>query len=273
MSWRPKADGVGVMHDTRPNARLSEANLIGARLTRTSPMRLLPVLLLAFVAAPALAQQGEQARLQACIEQIDRDAKVAYEDGLAWMSSSGDRPAARHCTALALVAMGQEAEGAFRLEQLANATDAGGIDIRSVYLAQSGNAWLLAKMPDKAVVTFTNAMKLKPRDVELRKDRARAYLMQKKWADAGEDLNSAVEASPGDPEALRMRAMALKEMNRLDEAWGDVSAALKLDAKDVTTVVLRGDIREAMRKAGMPDPIETAQAAAPATVRPVIVGN
>ena len=38
-----------------------------------------------------------------CIEKIDVDAEAAYQDGLTWLSR-GNQPAARQCTALALIA-------------------------------------------------------------------------------------------------------------------------------------------------------------------------
>src|SRR5690348_336847 len=101
----------------------------------------------AAMAAPAIAQAApsEVQRHKACIAKIDTDAKGAYEDALQWMTTSGDRPAARHCAALALIELGQAAEGAIRLEDLANAGDAGSVDERGVYLAQAGNAWLIAR--------------------------------------------------------------------------------------------------------------------------------
>ncbi len=211
------------------------------------------MLLVAATGAPAVAQQDEAARLEACIARIDQDPENAYEDALAWMGK-GARPGARQCTALALIALGEEAEGAARLEQLANDKDAGGLDERGVYLAQAGNAWLLAGAPEAAVVTLTNAMKLRPRDGALRKDRARAYVMQKKWDEAGKDLDAAIELSPGDAEALRLRAQALMETGKLEDAWTDVSAAMKAAPRDVEVLVLRGQVREAMRAKGMKDP-------------------
>lgn len=233
----------------------------------------------ALCVAPAVAQiaptpKTETERHKACIARIDSDAKGAYEEALAWMTSSGDRPAARHCAALALIELGHPEEGAARLEELANATDAGTLEARSIYLAQSGNAWLLAKKPEAAVVTLTNAIKLRPQDNELRKDRARAYMILKKWDDAGDDLNKANELSPGDAETWRLRAVTLKEMGRLDEAWDDIQTALKAAPKDVETIVVRGDIREAMRAKGMPDPIDTVVASSRSdVVRPTIIGN
>ena len=117
-------------------------------------MRSLLVIPLLLTTAPAAFAQTEEQKHQQCIEKIDQDAEAAYQDGLSWLAR-GNRPAARHCTALALIALGQEAEGAARLEELANAPDGGTLDERGVYLVQSGNAWLMAGMPDAAVVTLT----------------------------------------------------------------------------------------------------------------------
>jgi len=228
---------------------------------------LLIQLLIAF--APAALAQTEEEKLQQCMTQIDKDAEVAYQDGLSWLAR-GNRPAARHCTALALIALGQEAEGAARLKELANAPDAGGIEERGVYLAQSGNAWLMAGMPDSAIITLTNALKLRPDDGELYKDRARAYVLLKKWNEAGTDLDSAIQLSAGNAEAFRLRGHILMKLNRLDEAWKDVQVAMRLAPQDVNVIVLRGDVREAMRVAGMEDPAGLDKVEEPRTR---IVGN
>ena len=231
------------------------------------------IAVLAFVIAagsPALAQDNEAQRLRDCIAKIDTDAAAAYQDALTWMGK-GNRPASRQCAALALIEMGQPAQGAARLEELANAADAGALEARAIYLAQSGNAWLLAKNPEAAIVTLTNAIKLSPNDAALYKDRARASLMLKEWDDAGEDLNTAVRLSPGDGEAFRMRALALLKLERFQDAWEDVELALKFAPKDVDAVVLRGDIREAMRKKGLNDPAGYDDKGNVSS--PVIVGN
>lgn len=262
MSCHLQPDRVGLMHPVAPKASVADFRILC--------MRFVPVAALFLAAAPAaFAQQSETARLRDCIDKIDKDAEGAYSDALTWLGQ-GSRPAARHCAALALIALGQEEEGAARLEELANAKDGGTLDARAVYLAQSGNAWLLAKRPEAAILTFTNAIKLKPQDAALRKDLARAHITLKHWEEAGEELNTALSLSPGDGEALRMRAMVLLNMDRLQEAWEDVELALKFAPKDVEAVVVRGDIREAMRNKGMRDPTGIDDAV---DARPVIVGN
>lgn len=210
------------------------------------------------VSAHASGQQGgaapgEGARLTACIDKINADPEAAYEDGVTWLGL-GARPAARQCVALALIALGQEEEGAARLEELANAPDAGGLEARAVYLAQAGNAWLVAGAPEAAIVALSNAIKLSPRDAALRVDRARAHMTMKAWDKAGADLDAALELSPGDGEALHLRARALMETGRLEDSWSDVKAAMRALPADVDVLVLRGRVREAMRAKGVKDP-------------------
>ena len=256
------------MHLLRPHAIVSASFLASSPVMR---MRLIAVLAIALAAgSPAMAQDNEAQRLKDCIAKIDTDAAAAYQDALTWMGK-GNRPAARHCAALALIEMGQPAQGAARLEELANAADSGTVEARALYLAQSGNAWLVARNPEAAIVTLTNAIKLSPNDAALHKDRARASLMLKQWDDAGEDLNTAVKLSPGDAEAFRLRALALLKLERFQDAWDDIELALKFSPKDLDVVVLRGDIREAMRKKGLNDPAGYSDGG---EVRsPVVVGN
>jgi tetratricopeptide (TPR) repeat protein len=216
-------------------------------------MRYLLIAALCLSATPAIAQgRDESQRLSSCLSKIEENPEEAYEDALAWLGSGG-RPGARQCAALALIALGQEAEGAARLEQLANDPDAGALDARAVYLAQAGNAWLLAGAPEAGITALTNAMKLKPRDVDLKVDRARAYMLAERWADAESDLSSAISLSPGEETALALRARTMLKLDRLDEAWRDITAALVRTPRNVDFLVLRGDIREARRLKGLPD--------------------
>ncbi|MEE2877675.1 MAG: tetratricopeptide repeat protein [Pseudomonadota bacterium] len=192
--------------------------------------------------------RAEQERLNACIELVDKDAEEAYEDSLRWLGE-GARPAARYCNALSIIGMGNYKEGAARLEELANAPDAGGKSDRAIYLAQSGNAWLTAGYADAAVTALTNALKLAPTDADIRTDRAAAYLMVEEYDSAIADLDKALATYPNDIEALRMRARAHLNQDDLEKAEVDMSRALLLDNRDIDTLVLRGDIREAKRLA------------------------
>ncbi len=188
----------------------------------------------------------EQARLNACLKKIQVNAQEAYEDALAW-SNEGNRAPARYCTSLALIALGLEAEGAARLEDLANAEDGGSMSERALYLAQSGNAWLSAGLPEAAIVTLTNAIKLIQDDPDIYKDRAAAYMLSEKWPEAIRDLDAALALVPIDVEALHMRGQAQLNNKNFSAAMADVEAAMRADPKNIDVLVLRGQIREAMR--------------------------
>ena len=198
--------------------------------------------------AVAEIERAEQERLNQCIELVDEDPEAAYEESLRWLGE-GAVPPARHCNALAMIGLENYKEGAARLEELANAPDAGGTGDRALYLAQSGNAWLSAGYPDAAITTLTNALKLAPNDGDVHQDRAAAYLMKDEWEKAITDLDTSLEKNPNDIEALRFRARAFLNLDRLDRAEADMSKALLLDNTNIDTLVLRGDIREAKRLA------------------------
>ncbi|MEL6473593.1 MAG: hypothetical protein AAFQ21_05870 [Pseudomonadota bacterium] len=209
------------------------------------------VYLLAQSGATAVSRdiaEDEQARLETCLVTMETDPVAAYDEGLAWLGA-GSRPKARHCVALALVAMGEPAEGAAQLETLANAPDGGSLEARAVYLAQAGNAWLAAGYPDAAEVALSNAMKLDAYDASLFKDRAVARIALENWSGAESDLNEALSISPSDAEGHTLRARARLGQEALDAALEDVETARSLDPTNIEILVLRGDIREAKRLA------------------------
>lgn len=194
-------------------------------------------------------ERAEQKRLNECITLSEEDAEAAYEESLRWLGE-GARPRARYCNAIALLGLENYQEAAARLEELANAPDAGGVSDRALYLAQSGNAWLTAGYPEAAVTTLTNAIKLTPKDSDLYIDRGAAYLTLKRWQEGIDDLDVAIEAQPRNVEALQLRSRAWLNLEEYDKAEADMKAALAIDAENIDTLVLRGDIREAKRLAG-----------------------
>ena len=190
--------------------------------------------------------RAEQERLNACIERTVTNPTEAYEDSLAWLSS-GNRPKARYCNAIALLALEEFEEGAARLEAFATAPDAISISDRALYMTQAGNAWLTAGYPDAAITSLSEAIKISPRDPSTRKDRAAAYLMVERWFEAVDDLNMSLELVPTDGEALSLRARAHLATENLPAAKADMEEALVYDPTNLDILVLRGEIREAIR--------------------------
>lgn len=208
-------------------------------------------LVLALMGQSASGNAGrvdEQRRLEACIAKLDEAPEEAYEDGLAWVAEGG-RPFARQCTALALVELGHAAEGASRLEELANADNGGSIEQRSIYLTQAGNAWILAGAFEAAIVTLDNAIRLNQNDPNLYADRAAAMMELERWDEAALDLDYAISNLYPDIALHKMRAETRLNLDELVGAQEDVTAALELEPTDIQTLVLRGRVREAIRVA------------------------
>ena len=193
---------------------------------------------------------AEAAKLEACVAKIETAPEEAYEDGLAW-TFEGNRPGARQCTALALIALGNVEEGAVRLENLSMASDGGTMEQRAVYLSQAGNAWLQIGAAEAAAVSFSEALRLAPGENDLLLDRATAYMLIDKWDEAMSDLNTAIANAPGNAVAHQMRAEVHLNQDALDLAMKDVETSMAADPKNIDTLLVRGRVREAMRlKAG-----------------------
>ena len=212
--------------------------------------------LIAFAAGTVLMMQSagaelakaEAARLEACVAKIETDPENAYEDGLAW-SYEGNRPGARQCTALALIALGNYKTGAERLESLATSTDGGTMEQRAIYLSQAGQAWIMAGAPEVAVVSFSDALTMAPGTVDLLLDRASAYILTEEWDKALSDLDLALANSPGFGPAHQLRAEVYLNKKSYDLAMRDVESAMAADPKNIDTLLVRGRVREAIRVA------------------------
>lgn len=189
---------------------------------------------------------AEVRRLEACVAKIEVSPEEAYEDGLAW-TFEGNRPGARQCTAMALIALGSIEEGASRLERLATSVDGGTMEQRAVYFAQAGNAWLQIGAAEAAAVAFTEALKLMPATPELLLDRASAFMLIDEWDEAKGDLDRLLADTPGDGLAHQMRAEVYLNLGELDLAMRDVEAAMAADPKNIDTLLVRGRVREAIR--------------------------
>lgn len=196
--------------------------------------------------ASADIARAELERLQACIEKVETAPEEAFEDSLAWLGN-GNRPKARYCNAIALLALDRLEEGAARLEALATAPDPIELDDRILYLAQAGNAWLAGNYPEAAITALSEAIKLEKDDADIFKDRAAAYLAVERWMDGVDDLNAALALAPQDAEALSLRARAHLATENLPAAKADMEEALSLEPENIDILVLRGDIREAIR--------------------------
>ncbi|MEM8618042.1 MAG: hypothetical protein AAGF20_14055, partial [Pseudomonadota bacterium] len=178
------------------------------------------------------------------LAKIQEDPEGAYEDGLAWINEGG-RPFARACTAEALLELGHFEEAAIRLEDLANADGSGSLSQRVVYLAKSGNAWLVAGQPEAAHTTLSNAIRLSPSDPELKIDRSIALMQLERWSEAEDDLSDALVGLIAPGEAYRLRAETRLNLGNLAGAREDIARAIEINIEDVDAHVINGRIKQA----------------------------
>ncbi len=129
-----------------------------------------------------------------CIALARQKPDDGWEEALAWSSLGGGEPA-RHCGAIALIGLRQYEEGASRLEGLAAISHADA-KLRAGMLAQAGQAWLLAKNPERANAAQTAALKLVPGAPDLLVDRAQSFAEAKNYREALTDLDQALVAAP-----------------------------------------------------------------------------
>jgi len=179
---------------------------------------------------------------QTCVAAIDMNAAEAFDMALAWRDRGGGVPA-EHCAALALIALDEAAEAAFRLGTLAARNDAGDGPGRAKLLAEAGNAWLLANQWENADAAFSAALKLTPRDSEIWTDRARARAARQNWTDAEKDLTNAITFTNTRPEYYVLRATARAAQGDKAGYRDDIAAALLIDPTFPEALVERGSIK------------------------------
>jgi tetratricopeptide (TPR) repeat protein len=186
-------------------------------------------------------------RLEACLEKVEQAPQAAYEDALNWIYE-GSRPEARQCLALSLLATGRLSEGALELEALARAPDGGSVEDRVTALTIAADAWLEGEAWEQALGALDSARRLNAQaDVALARAKALGGLAR--WTEAAAELDRAA-TNGGGAAVMRERARARLNLGQLEGALADAEAALAADPRDVDALVVRGNVREALRRAG-----------------------
>ncbi|MCC7016286.1 MAG: tetratricopeptide repeat protein [Rhodospirillales bacterium] len=186
------------------------------------------------------AEDSPERRYRACMAKARAAPQAAFDDALAWTGLGGGQ-AARHCLAAALIGLGQHAEGARRLEALAQETRDPAM--RAELLAQAAQGWLLAGDAVRADDVLTAAIRIAPADAELLIDRAGARAQLGRYGEAAEDLTAALARTPRRADALALRAGARRFIEDAEGALADAEAALALDPALPEALLERGILR------------------------------
>ncbi len=191
---------------------------------------------------PVPPRIAEDATYDRCLDMLASDPSGA-EALAATLQQTGNKDAGRHCAALAQVELGNPADGAALLDQLASASTAPA-SFRAVVFGQADQAWTMAARPDQAFASATQAVKLSPDDPDLLIGRAIAAVALQKFDQAADDLTHALDLDPKRADALVLRATCRRNLADLDRAEADIRAAFALDAENPDVLLERGIIRQ-----------------------------
>ena len=186
---------------------------------------------------------GSQA-YEICLASVETDPEIGFERAMAWEDQGGGPPA-KHCGAVALISLDLFAEGADRLDQMAqNISNGLNADIRAELLIQAATAWMLEGFPGQALESLRAAEALEPTRIRLvldiHFDRARAHIMNGEWELAVTSLNQALVIAPNAQEALVLRATAHRVLGQNDQAFADLARLLEDDPEFVPGYLERG---------------------------------
>lgn len=201
--------------------------------------------------APLTAAQDEPTRFdlrhEACLDQISDNPEAAYETALTWKNEGGGYRA-QHCVAMALFGLGRTEQAAHRLEQIARAPHSVTDRQKADYFFEAANFWLLAEDYDKAIAASSGGLDIRSEHLDLLISRARGHAGLKDYDAAKKDLDRVLKLAPSRADAYRYRADLHLRGGDHDAALRDINKSLDLDDTQVETALLRGDIREAIRK-------------------------
>ncbi len=204
------------------------------KLAAAASIAALPVVL------PVLAQErDEQAEYNACLTLTKREPEMAFESALAWKGEGGGFPA-RHCEALALVALKKYHIAAPRMEELAEDMAGAGSPLAAKILSQAANIWLLADDASRGYAVASAGLEIDPENIDLLVDRSRMSARLGDYRAAREDLDRALQVDPTRTDALTFRAAAWRQLGNNPRALEDVELALSLTPDLPDALIERG---------------------------------
>jgi tetratricopeptide (TPR) repeat protein len=205
------------------------------------------VLLAAMQAPPALAQDRfsempVSRAYQSCMALARSKPSAGFEAAIAWRDEGGG-PAARHCTAIALVGLGQLDEAAQRLEALAQNMKGFGAKERAAVLEQAGQVWLRLGDGGRAYAVYTAALSLDDNSPGPWLRRGEVLARAGKYWEAIDDFSAGLDRDSNSLDALVFRAAAYRLLGVADLAADDLTRALTLDPNNPDALTELGMVR------------------------------
>ncbi|XP_030318191.1 protein unc-45 homolog B [Calypte anna] len=104
-----------------------------------------------------------------------------------------------------------------------------------IQLKEEGNKYFQANDYEKAVQSYTRAMKLnkdKALQAVLYRNRAACYLKKEEYAKAASDASRAIDINASDIKALYRRSQALEKLGKLDQAFKDAQKCATIEPRN-----------------------------------------
>lgn len=181
-----------------------------------------------------------------CLDLIGSDPTRAEREAGEWARYGGGA-AARHCYALALIAIGAQSRGIDELLGIAAEEPDLEPDARADVLAQAGD--LLLEEGDRltANIVVEQALRLDARNAASLSLRARLKLDSGDVRAAVRDLDEALKRNPASPRFLALRASAYRRLGRHIEGRDDAAFATEAAPNDPSAWLERGRNEAALK--------------------------
>lgn len=199
------------------------------------------------VGSPALAQtryadMPVAQAYQSCMALARSKPTQGFEAAIAWRDEGGG-PAARHCTAIALVGLGQLEEAAQRLEALAQNMSGFGAPERASVLGQAGQVWLRLGDGTRAYAALSAGLDLDGSNAGLWTGRGVVLARAGEYWEAIDNFNQALDRDSNSVDTLVYRAAVYRLLGTPDLAADDVARALALDPSNPEALTELGTVR------------------------------
>ena len=182
---------------------------------------------------------------QSCMALARAKPAEGFEAAIAWRDEGGG-PASRHCTATALVGLGQLEEAAQRLEDLAQNMKGFGARERASVLEQADQVWLRLGDGTRAYAVLTAALDIEDSNPSLWIRRGEVLARGGEYWEAIDDFSQALDRNSGSPDALVFRSAAYRLLGVADLAADDIARALTLDPNNPEALTELGMVRKDM---------------------------
>ncbi|HEY4343605.1 MAG TPA: hypothetical protein VGN05_04615 [Parvibaculum sp.] len=195
-----------------------------------------------FAARAAMVPVGDY---DTCVALVQSNAAKALTYARAWRPHAGAQaPAALHCEALALSALGRAAEAATAFSQVALNMESAPKEARAEAYAQAADAWVLADDLARARTAIDQALALDP-DSQYLIARGNIRALAKDWEGARVDAGEVLAELPTSVDALTLRAAALRHLGYPKAALADAERAASIAPHDLAALLERGRLRVA----------------------------